>query len=188
MKLRAKGGTYLSPQINQGSFAGAFVEDIAINHRRRDHYLSVTFGLSYEQDGKVHTLAKSNLIFQGLESEIGIPGKTSNQESLVDIPNEQYDEAFIPDENTTQEEMEQKMNPFIRHNLIEYLAANNELPEGANIVDYGFPTYEKVQEFFTGGDIDNPELQIANPIAVGFLLQKLIINSEPVGKQFELVV
>ena len=68
MKLRAKGGTYLSPQINQGSFAGAFVEDIAINHRRRDHYLSVTFGLSYEQDGKVHTLAKSNLIFQGLES------------------------------------------------------------------------------------------------------------------------
>lgn len=189
MKLTVKSGTYLSPKINQGTFAGAFVEDIAINHRRRDHYLSVTFGLCYEQDGQVRTLAKANLIFFGLENEIGIPGKTSNQASWVDVPNPDYDPDFVGDENTTAEEYDQKTLPYFRKNLIDYLAANNgELGANDVIVDYGYPTYERVMDFFQGGNIDNPELIVSNPIAIGFLLSKLIINSESVGQQFELVV
>lgn len=189
MKLIAKGGTYVSPQINQGSFGGAFVEDIAINHRRRDHYLSVTFGLCYEQEGQVHTLAKANLVFRGLENEIDIPGRTSNQPSWVDVPNPDYDPNFIGDETTTSEEYDQKTLQYFRKNLIDYLAANNgQLGPNDVIVDYGYPTYERVMDFFQGGNIDNPELIVSNPIAIGFLLSKLIINSESVGQQFELVV
>lgn len=186
MKLIAKNGIYTSPKTDQGTFDNAFIEDIATIHRRNDNYLAVTFGLNYEVEGKVATIAKAQLVFFGLDSEINIKGKTSNRTSLVDIPNPDYDASFVPGANASSEEIERKTMQYKRFVLVEYLSQNNGvLPEGAIVVSYGFPTYEKVKQFFTGGEINAPELNVNNPVARGFLLENLIINGEPASKQFE---
>lgn len=44
-----------------------------------------------------------------------------------------------------------------------------------------------VHTYFSGGDFDNPEITLSNPIAQGFLLNKLIMNGQIVGQQFSFI-
>lgn len=72
--------------------------------------------------------------------------------------------------------------------LFAYLAENNgEMPEDYVMVDYGYPTYEKVMQYFEGGTLNNPEITISAPLAIGFLMNNLVMNGEAVGVQFTMV-
>ncbi len=62
-----------------------------------------------------------------------------------------------------------------------------QFPEGYEITDYGYPNYEDVVTYLEGGTVHDPELFISNPIALGFLLNKVVINKEPIGVQFRLL-
>ncbi|WP_158728384.1 MULTISPECIES: hypothetical protein [unclassified Flavobacterium] len=49
------------------------------------------------------------------------------------------------------------------------------------IVDFGYPTYEKGMIYFDGGTLESPEILISEPLAIGFLMNKLIMNVSLLG-------
>ena len=55
------------------------------------------------------------------------------------------------------------------------------------IVDFGYPTFEKVLQYFNGGTLQSPEITITEPLAIGFLMNTLSMDGEIVGKQFTMV-
>lgn len=175
MRLTSKSGVYKSPQRNQGIFNDAYIEDIGIVHKRKENYLSVTFAIMYMQDGKEIMLSKAPMVFTNDHTEL----------ALVKIPNADYDESYAFDENTPQEDYDKYAIPFFIEPLMPALVKyNGVLPDDSTITEYGYPTYDVVKTFFDGGSTDDPELTVSNPIAIGFLLNKLIINGEPAGLQF----
>jgi len=67
------------------------------------------------------------------------------------------------------------------------MAHNGVMPTDYVMVDYGYPTYEKVMQYFEGGTLESPEINITAPLAIGFLMNNLIMNGEAVGNQFTLI-
>lgn len=95
--------------------------------------------------------------------------------------------AFSEDSNETmyvQVEIEGVVETI---KLMDWLSQNNGELGSAIIVEYGKPSYNDVHTYFSGGDFDNPEITLSNPIAQGFLLNKLIMNGQIVGQQFSFI-
>jgi hypothetical protein len=167
MKLTTQ--KYESPLENQGSFDNVIIQDVAITHRRLDKFLSIRFEMSCIKNNKKVIICIKEMMFIGMEDDI----VSSNQTTLMSIPNPDYDSQLEGSEER------------ITVPMFGYLESNNGvMPSDFTIVDYGYPTYEKVMGYFNGGTLDNPEITITEPLAIGFILNKLIMNEEPVGNQF----
>lgn len=170
MELRAQ--NYVSPLASQGNFTDIKIIDSRLTHRRDDKYLEIEFEMSYVKNDIKQVLAKKSMGFQGMEND----EVSTNRTTTMSIPNPDYDAGI--------EGSQQRMIVP----LFDYLTANaNVMPLDYTIVDYGYPTYEKVMMYFTGGTLDAPEIFITDPLAIGFLLNNLIINGEVVKTQFTMV-
>ena len=183
MKLIPKSGKYISPIPTQGEFNNAYIEDREIILKRKENYLAVVFVLAYQRDGKEVILYQKKVEFIGLESDYK---NSTNQTSYFKYPNPEFDPQFVPDENSTEADFQKTIEWFENVELMKYLRANNGiLPEGAVITEYGYPTYEAALQYFTGGTLESPEIHITDPLAIGFFVNKLEMNGEKVGVQFE---
>lgn len=170
MKLTTKTGVYVSPKPQQGNFTGAYVEDRQITSIRNRNRLEVVFDLVIYKDEQRIVLDSQMLAFFGNEGD----AFSSNRTTYFSRPNLNYDATVADSE------------PEIIEPLMDYLVANNGVyPEEYEIVDYGYPTLEKALEYFTGGTLQEPEVFLTDPLAQGWLLNNLILNGEPVSKQFK---
>jgi hypothetical protein len=186
---------YVSPIPTQGAFENVSIEETSIIHKGKENFLSIQFDMTYLKNDKKVLLASKTMQFWGMEND----ANSSNKTTLVRVDNPNFD----PNENYITEEP----NPdwFEGSDLPETITFDNTppqriiiplfKPDGSynvtsmdfEIVDYGFPTYEKALQMFEGGSFEQPEIIITEPLAIGFVLNKLFMNGEPVGNQFELV-
>ena len=128
--------------------------------------------MSYLKNNQKVILDTVAMGFLGMEKD----EVSSNRTTTFSIPNPDYD----PQIEGSQER--------ITVSLFDYLTANNGvMPADYEMVDYGYPTYEKVMQYFEGGTLESPEINITAPLAIGFLLSNLIMNGEAVGNQFSIV-
>lgn len=128
--------------------------------------------MSYLKNGQKVVLDTVALGFLGMEKD----EVSSNRTTTFSIPNPDYDAQIegSPERITVP--------------LFAYLMTNNGvMPSDYVIVDYGYPTYEKVMQYFEGGTLESPEINITAPLAIGFLMTNLIMNGEAVGSQFTMV-
>ncbi len=170
MKLQAQ--TYVSPLLNQGAFENVTIEDVCLTHKRQDNYVAIGFEMSCVKNGQKVVLDTKEMGFLGMENDV----VSSNRTTTMSIPNPDYDAQVNG--------LEQR----ITVPLFAYLMANNGvMPQDYEIVDYGYPTYEKVMQYFEGGTLNNPEITISAPLAIGFLMNNLVMNGEAVGVQFTMV-
>ncbi|MDN3595324.1 hypothetical protein [Zunongwangia endophytica] len=182
MKLLPKNGVYNSPMAVQGKFENVFIEDREITIKRNENFLSVKFVMFYLKDEKEIILGSKTMEFCGLENDYA---NSTNIASIFKYPNPDYDPNFDIAESKSDEDYKKTIEWIENVKLMEYLALNNnKLPYGAIITEYGYPTFEVVLQYFEGGTLDDPEVQINNEFAQGFLLNKLSINGEIVGDQF----
>jgi hypothetical protein len=163
---------YESPLDTQGTLSNVYIEDVELRHRRIDKTLSILFEMYYFKNGKKVILDRKEMLFFGMERD----EFSSNKMLLVERANPDYD-ALVAD---SQEKITVPL-----FNSTGYTFDVQAIP--FDVVDFGFPTYEKVFEYFDGGNLGNPEIIIVNPLAMGFIKQKLILNNEPVGVQFQFV-
>jgi hypothetical protein len=171
MKLTTQ--TYVSPLVNQGTFENVIIQDVSLTHKRLEKYISIGFEMSYIKNGQKVVLDTKEMGFLGMEKD----EVTSNRTTTFSIPNPDYD--------TQVEGSEER----ITVPLFDYLMKHQGvMPADYVMVDYGYPTYEKVMQYFEGGTLENPEITISAPLAIGFLLTNLIMNGEPVGNQFKMTV
>lgn len=170
MKLLAQ--TYVSPLLSQGTFENVTIEDVCLIHKRHDNYIAIGFEISYVKNGQKVVLDTKEMGFLGMENDV----VSSNRTTTMSIPNPDYDAQI--------EDSEER----ITVPLFAYLMANNGvMPQDYEIVDFGWPTYEKVMQYFEGGTLENPEITISAPLAIGFLMNNLVMNGEAVGVQFVMV-
>jgi hypothetical protein len=170
MKLQSQ--FYISPNATQGEFKNVTIEDVCITHKRNEKYLSITFEMAYLKNSQKVVLDTVTMGFLGMEGD----EVSSNRTTTMSIPNANYDVNIEGSEER------------ITVPLFAYLMANNGvMPSDYVMVDYGYPTYEKVMQYFEGGTLENPEINITAPLAIGFLLTNLIMNGEPVGNQFKMM-
>jgi hypothetical protein len=170
MKLFAK--KYVSPLPNQGTFENVTIEDICLTHKRNEKYLSIQFEMSYEKNGQKVILDTKEMGFLGMEMD----EVSSNKTTTFSVQNPDYNEQIEGSEER------------ITVPLFDYLMKHQGvMPSDYVMVDYGYPTYEKVMQYFEGGTLENPEINITAPLAIGFLLTNLIMNGEPVGNQFKMM-
>jgi hypothetical protein len=154
MKLIQQNLTYTHPNPSFGVFQGVTVTDVCITHKRLEKYLSIIFEMSYLKDGLKVVLGTGTLSFLGMNDD----EVNSNQTAYVEVNGQ-----TIP--------------------LLQWLSENNGELGDAIITDYGYPTYEDALTYFNGGTFEDGEITLTNPIAMGLVLSKLIINNEPVGVQ-----
>lgn len=171
MKLIAQ--TYVSPLLNQGTFENVTIEDVCLTHKRHDNYIAIGFEMSYIKNGQKVVLDKKEMGFQGMENDI----ISTNKTTLVSIDNPDYD-AQTP-------ESKEKITVALFDSLGNFTFDVTTIP--FEVVDFGYPTYEKVMQYFSGGTLESPEINITSPLAIGFLMNNLIMNGEAVGNQFTLV-
>lgn len=184
MKLIPTTGNYISPLPNQGTFQNVAIEDREIIIRRSENFLSIKFVMFYHKDGKEVIIGTKTIEFKGLENDYA--GST-NQTTFFKYPNPHFDPNFVEDENSTPDDSKKTYEWIENVPLMDYLTENlGVMPEGSVITEYGYPTYEAVLNYFEGGTLQSPEIHISDPLAVGFLLNKLTINGEVVGKQFQI--
>jgi hypothetical protein len=165
MKLTAQ--KYTSPLPNQGTFENVTIQDVAICHKRFDKYLSIEFEMSYENNNNKVILASVIMGFFGMEGD----NFSSNRTTTISIPNPDYDSNIEGSESR------------ITVPMFDYIMQHG-MPTDYVVVDYGYPTYEKVMQYFSGGTLSSPEISITNPLAIGFILTNLVINGEIAGNQF----
>jgi hypothetical protein len=167
MKLKSE--NYTSPNPQQGEFKNVFIEDTVITHKRHEKYLSIQFDMYYLKGTEKIILDTKTLGFLGTEDD----EVSSNETTIVSVLNPEYNPEIEGSEETITVPLFDPKGGF-----------NIDPTKPFSVVDYGFPTYEKVLSFFQGGTFENPEITITEQLAIGFILSKLIMNGEPVGKQF----
>lgn len=173
--MRLEATSYTSPNPTQGTFSNVFIEDVSIIHKRNEKYLAIGFEMFYMNGEQRISLGETTLGFLGMEND----EVSTNQTTLVSIDNPDYNPEDLENPENTE-----KITVPLFGSAGEYTFDAANIP--FEIVDFGYPTYEKVMHYFTGGDLESPEIVITEPLAIGFLTSKLIINGEPVGAQFTL--
>lgn len=164
--------TYEHP-ITLGTYTNVFIEDTMFVHDRLNKLLNVNFEMYVmKQDGSKHSIGSSSLSFRGTDAENGTPMST-NRTMWFEVPNPDYN----------QELGETPENPTVlRRTLVEVLTENNgSVPENATVVEWGYPNYTDALTYFDGGSMDEPELLVTNPLAVGFLLNKMEFNKSSIA-------
>ena len=166
MKLKAS--IYIHPKLDRGTYTDVFIEDVSLIHKRQQKYIAIGFEMYYFVDGDKVVLGTKEMGFIGMEGD----DNSTNRTTTFSIANPDYDA-----------EIEGSQEKLVLP-LFDYITEYGEMPVDYTIVDYGYPTYEKVMMYFEGGTLENPEINITDPLAVGFLLNNLDINNEMVGKLF----
>lgn len=129
--------------------------------------------MSYFKNNQKVVLDTVAMGFLGMENDL----VSTNKTTLVSIDNPDYD-AQNP-------ESKEKIIVALFDSLGNFTFDVTTIP--FEVVDFGYPTYEKVMQYFSGGTLESPEINLTSPLAVGFLMNNLIMNGEAVGNQFTLV-
>jgi len=171
MKLTAP--IYQSPNEKEGTFKDVFFEDVSYTRNRIDKTLIIVFEMYYFKNEKRIVLSRLEQSFIGNEGD----EVSTNQTLFVEIDNPDYD-AQNPDSSLK-----------VTIPLFGPDGNYNFNPETTpfTVVDFGYPTCEKVLQYFEGGTLENPEIIINNPLAMEFVLNKFSVKNEALGVQFQFV-
>lgn len=169
--MKLKSLNYVSPLLNQGTFENVTIKDVSLTHKRLEKYVSIGFEMSYIKNGQKVVLDTKEMGFIGMEKD----EVSSNRTTTFSIPN--------PDYNPQTEGSKERITVPLFDYLMQHQGV---MPSDYVMVDYGYPTYEKVMQYFEGGTLESPEITISEPLAIGFLMNNLIMNGEAVGVQFTL--
>lgn len=72
--------------------------------------------------------------------------------------------------------------------LLDYLYSHQGvMPAEYEVVDWGYPTYENVMGYFSGGTLTNPELHITDPFAKEWLKNNMQMKGEFIKEQFDFI-
>ena len=162
MKLTAQ--IYNSPILTEGKFENVSIEETAITLKRKDSYLRIDFDMYVEKEGEIILLDKSNIAFQGMNSD----ENSTNRKSTF---------KFLSDS----EEQEPR-------GLIDYIMEHQgNYPENFKMVDWGYPSYEDALTYLSEGSFQSPELHPINEFVRAWILNTVIMKGEFIGKQFQFV-
>lgn len=181
MKLITKTGTYVSPNPKQGAFKDVFIEEVQTLRRKNDLLYIVDFEMYYNKGVERIVLATMRRVFRGTNGD----ANSTNRPAILKYPNPAYDPEFAGDDTTTMEEFNLAATQNIETPLLAYLAANaGVMPEGGEIIDIGYPSYEDLKNFFIGDGFGDENIVLTNPIAMHWFLNQEM-NGEAIGAQFE---
>jgi hypothetical protein len=159
MKLQSQ--IYNSPILTEGTFQNIFIEEISIQHKRKDNYLRIDFEMYIIKDTQKVVLDSSYIAFQGMNDD----DASTNRKSTFKF-------------NGTEEV----------HGLIDYVISNGgNYPTNYEMVDWGYPSYEDSLTYLSGGSFQSPELQPVNDFVKAWILNTVIMKGEYIGVQFEFV-
>ena len=161
MKLTAQ--IYNSPILTEGKFENVFIEETSTTLKRKDSYLRIDFDMYIEREGRILVLDRSNIAFQGTNTE----EYSTNRKATFKF-------------NDDSEEVEPR-------GFIEYLTNNGNYPENYYMVDWGHPSYEDVLQYINGGSLQSPELHPISEFVKAWILNTVMIKGEFIGKQFQFV-
>jgi hypothetical protein len=158
MKLKSE--TYISPILTEGTFKDVIIEDVSIQHKRIEDYIQITFEMYYIVNEQKIVLETNSLSFHGMNSN---PNSTNVTATF-------------------------KFNDSERiHGLIEYVTSKGKFPTKHTMINWGFPSYEDVLNYLTGGSFENPELQPVNEFAKQWIINNITMKGEIINKQFTFV-
>lgn len=181
MKLHAP--TYVSPNPQQGTFTDVYIEEVATQRLKNKHFYKVDFEMYYDKNGERIVIYRFNRAFQGMDGEAGNTNKTM----IMKYPNPDYDPNYEYSEADTEEVINQKTTPEYIVPVRQYLSENaGQFPLGFEIIEWGYPNYEDLKDFFSGDDFGNEDIIITNPLAEKWFLNQ-VENGELIGNQFQFV-
>jgi hypothetical protein len=169
-----KAPVYVSPIDGEGTLENVFFEEVDYSlSRLKNAFILYCQMYYFNNAGKRIVLENSEVSFIGNEGD----EVSSNKTMYVSIDNPDFD-AENPEST-----------PKITIPMFGADGNYNFNPQTTafDIVDYGFPTKEKVLQYFEGGTLQSPEIIVTNPIARGFVLNKFFGKGEPLGVQFNFV-
>lgn len=156
MKLNT--ALYVSPIITEGKFDDVFIEDTSYELDRQNSILRINFEMYYYRNEQRIVLAKSSLGFEGMNDDL----ISTNRKTLF-----KYEDS----------------EP---QGLIQYFIDNNgSYPENAEIVDWGFPSFEDALTYLDGGSFQSPELFPINDFVRNWILNSVVMKGETIGQQFQ---
>lgn len=151
---------YVSPIITEGKFDDVFIEDTSFELDRINSILRINFEMFYFRNEQRIVLSFASLAFQGMNSD----EISTNRKTLFKFENSEP------------------------QGLIQYFIDNNgEYPENAEIVDWGFPSFEDALIYLDGGSFQNPELFPKNDFVRNWILNSVVMKGEVIGQQFQFV-
>lgn len=163
MKLILKNSSYNNPNFPKWNLEGVTIQDTESVLKRQSKYRAITFSMLDENNMELYS------------TKLGFD-EYSSKPSKVEI-------------DDTDSEFSKRM---VVH-LMQYLEDNSyQLQPNDVIVEYGYPSYEEVHNYFDGSDFGNEEINIKatlppvlKQLAQDFILNTLVINGEKVGVQFK---
>lgn len=181
MKLHAP--TYVSPNPQQGTFTDVYIEEVATQRIKNRNFYKVDFEMYYYKDVQRIVLHRFHRVFQGNDGDL----IDTNRTMIMKYPNPDYDPNYEFTEGDTEELIDKKTTLEFTVLVLRYLADNNnQFPTGFEVVDWGYPNYQDLANFFFGDDFGNEDIIITNPLAeMWFLNQKEL--GEAIGAQFQFV-
>jgi hypothetical protein len=159
MKLISQ--NYNSPIITEGAFQNVYIEEVSIQHKRKDNYLKIDFEMYIIKDTQKVVLDSNYIAFQCMNS----------------------------DEYSTNRKSTFKFNDSEEvQGLIDYvMSKGGDYPTNYTMVDWGYPSYEDSLTYLSGGSFQSPELQPVNDFVKAWILSTVIMKGEYIGVQFEFV-
>lgn len=159
MKLTAQ--KYESPKETEGTFFDVEIRDVKLEVSSKENYLAIHFEMSHVKNSERKVIETAVLAFLGNEDD----EVSSNRTTTISIP----------DPNQEGERLQV--------NMLDYFQEFG-IPEDYKMVDWGYPTAEKAKQMFSGGTLQNPEVQLSDFFAQAWLLNTLVFKGQLVGVQF----
>lgn len=164
---------YVSPLETEGKFENVYFEDVSYTRNRLSNSLIIIFEMYFIKNNKRIVLQRLEKSFVGNEGD----EMSTNRTLFVEIAN--------PDYNVEIEGSQEKLTVPLFGSDGNYSFDVQTIP--FEIVDFGYPTCEKVLQYFEGGTLENPEITVTNPLAQGFVLNEFKRENEPLGVQFNFI-
>jgi len=178
--------TYHSPSPTEGTFTEVFIEEVSFERKRIDKHLTIRFEMYYFRGEEKIVISNSHISFVGMNAD----SANTNRTTILSIPNVDYDAqvAAIDVEAEDYEALVAAVPTRVNVPMLEYLSTHEGvLPEGYEVVDWGFPSYEDVLQYFEGGSLAEPELFVTQPFARQWFLNNIYMKGEKVGTQFTFI-
>lgn len=160
MKLIAQ--TYNSPNPKEGTFSNVVIEEISFQIQRKESYFKIDFSMYLQEQPNI-VLETAYLAFQGMDAD----EINSNRKA-----------TFKFNDDTAEQEP---------RGFIQWITENQSYPTNYTMIDWGYPTYEQVLNFLTGGTFASPEINPANEFVKNWILNTVIMKNELIGAQFQFV-